>query len=411
MSRWRQLQRELIQKAVRGEKLGIVTEDIHSGRVYGTIYRKPNVSYSRGVLLAHCFSSNRYALGVLAERLVEYGFLCLSIDLPSHYQNPNPLSLSESSEAITEGVLLLKSYPGIRRVAVIGHSIGATAALFSNAGYNKQIETTVYGDWERISILMARQAAIIERASLASRESTDRQLMEVAQEIEALYVQLKTIIFSALAKGIKEHSVVTCYVFLAAPLHMRDTVPKILHMARHSIFKVLVNSYAAKRLIELNTNRPLVKEGYESGNPGKYVPEKDKSYLNIYFFKTKDTYEFFKYLLSMKEPIDFLQLIEKLAEFRRIGNAVNFFEYYQKKYIWFKPKLFVYGQKDRFLRPFVAANKASLDKYYKSCGNAQIYYGSFSHVISPDPNKHLQFMVANDDSVTEVILQFLDKHI
>ena len=87
MSRWSKIQKELIEKTIHGEKLGIIQENISSGRIHGTIYYKKGIRPSRGILLVHGFSGNRYGMGVLAERLAEYGFFCLSIDLPSHFLN------------------------------------------------------------------------------------------------------------------------------------------------------------------------------------------------------------------------------------------------------------------------------------------------------------------------------------
>ena len=47
---------------------------------------------------------------------------------------------------------------------------------------------------------------------------------------------------------------------------------------------------------------------------------------------------------------------------------VNFFEYYMKKYLLAKPKPFIYGMRDVFLRPFWASNKSRLENFYRKWG-------------------------------------------
>jgi esterase/lipase len=184
MGRWKKIQKELIQKALRGEKVDIVQENYSSGRVHGTIYYKKGVSSSRGILLVHGFSGNRYGMGILAERLAEYGFFCLSIDLPSHFLNLTRFTLGELSETITDGVLVLKNHFGIPRIAVIGHSMGAIGSLFSNAGYNTTIENSSFLLWEKMRLL------IDEEAELIKNNKDHNKIIELTNKIDSLYTEL-----------------------------------------------------------------------------------------------------------------------------------------------------------------------------------------------------------------------------
>ncbi len=419
MSKWRQIQRELMNKAIRGEKLGITQQNIAVGRIYGTVYRKPNVNYSKAVLLVHCLSTNRYAFGVLAERLVEYGILCLSIDLPSHYLNPNTFTLGEVSETITAGVLLIKKGLGIQRVAVIAHSIAAIGALFSNAGYNKEIEITLYGLWERIARLIAQQTAVVEGASLTSKQVTESRLQRLSLEIEEAYSQLKKVIFDSLAKGIREHSGVTCYIFLAAPLNLKNVIPGLrTFRVLPQQLRAVINSKPFKRMGEvLFLHHLSVWGGKKEGGQAEYKKEKEpdySGYFHLYFFKTKEAYEFLKYFLTMKEPADFFKLIQDIMRFKHRDDKVSFFEYYMKKYLLPKPKLFIYGKRDIFLRPFLFSNRERLERFYNSWGepdNIKIYYGQFSHIMMPNPKQQTGFLTIKDEAVTEQIMMFLDKYL
>lgn len=416
MSRWRQIQKELMAKAIRGEKLGIVQQDVAVGRIYGTIYRKPNTQYSKAALLVHCLSTNRYALGVLAKRLVEYGVLCLSIDLPSHYLNPNALTLGEISEAITESVLFLKNSLGVKRVAVIAHSIAALGALYAHSGYTKQIESYLDTTWKRLLGLFAEHSKVLESAPLSSGQLTEAKLNAISAEIEKAYDLLKQFIYRSLVAGINEHSGITCYVFLAAPLSMKNAVPGLsIFRNLPPQFRKLVNSSLSKRVAEVVfLHHRALAESRKEGNPGKYEPKKEPSYFHLYFFKTQEAYEFLRYFLNMKEPADFFQLIQSLIQFRHKENRINFFEYYLKKYLLAKPKLFIYGRRDIFLRPFWLHNRERLEDFYKKWGEAgsiKTWYGPFSHIMDADPKKQSTFLAVKDEAATEQIMTFLDGHL
>lgn len=390
--------------------------DVASGRVYGTVYYKPGVSYKRAALLVHCFSTNRYALGVLAERLVEYGIICLSIDLPSHYLNPNQMTLGEISETITDGVLYIKGVFGTQRVAVIAHSVAAVGALFANAGYNNEIEHYFDAIWKRITKLSEEHTAVLESSALSSRQLTESRLSEISMEFEKAYSNLKQLIYHSLVKGIKENFGVSCYIFLAAPLSVKKSYPgKLIFKNLPPKFKRIVNSPMAKRVIELLALHPLaVAGGYKEGNPGKWVPKKEPEYFHSYFFKTQDSYDFLKYFFTMKEPADFFELMVKIIKFAHKDDRVNFFEYYMRKYLLPKPKLFIYGIRDLFLRPFFGSNKERLENFYREWGypdNVEIMQGSFAHVMDADPKKHGKFLAIGDIGVTERIMRFLDKNL
>lgn len=398
MGRWRKIQKKLIEKSIHGEKLDIIQENISKGRVHGTIYYKKGIRYSRGILLVHAFTLNRHGMGVLAERLAEYGFFCLSIDLPSHFLNLTKFTFGELTETITEGVLLIKNHFGIRRVAVIGHSIGAIGSLFSNAGYNIDIEKNLYSIWEKLREMIYNQAILMKK------DKDSSEIIALNAKIDSSYTKLKELILYSLKKGIQEHSNVACYILLALPVNVKGAIPAM------SILKKLSHRWVKKVFENVWHNR-LVKQFYKEGNPVGYTPENKEEYFYWGFFKTKDTSEFLNFFLNMKEPIDFLTLIEQLIKFKHKDKMVSFFEYYQKKYLLLKPKMFIYGTKDLFLKPFLPFRKKRLERFYESCGNAEIHHGAFSHVMTNNPKQRFAAVVLKNDKVTELIIRFLDRNL
>ncbi len=398
MGKWREVQKGLIDDAIGGEKYDIIKKDVIIGKVHGTIYYKDRVKMSRGVLLVHGISDNRYVMSALAERLAEYGFFCLSIDLPSHFLNTNEFTLGELSQTITDGVLLVKKSFGVNKVAVIGHSIGAVGSLFSNAGYNIQIERTLYSTWENMKELIEKESNLI----LQDKDSNE--ILRLNQKIDSLYSELKQIILYSLKKGIQENSSVSCYILLAPPLNCKKAIPVM------GLLKRLDHKWA-KRIFEYLFHKPAIKQIYKEGNLIGYVSENKEDYIYWKFFKNKNISEFLIYFLNMKEPIDFLRLIEDLIKFKQKDDAVSFFEYYQKKYLLAKPKMFIYGTRDLYLRPFMPFGKMRLENFYESCGNSEIHHGVFSHIMMNDPNQQLTSIKLKNDRVTELIIRFLDKHL
>ena len=394
MSRWNKIQNELIEKALKAENSSVQQRDIGTGKVYGTLYFKQGVNRSRGVLLAGGISGNRYGLGVLAQRLADLGYFCLSIDLPSHYKNPNNFTVGELSEEITEAIRLMRDSYGVKRIAVVGHSLGAIGFLFSSAGYNKLIERNLPIIWNQIVRLVETESKLIKR-----RNKNPKEISRNVEEIERLYVDLKRLVLNSLKNGIRSTSVVTSYVLMAPPKSMKSIFPMVKLMRT-------VSEKATAKLMKEFVHKPAVKQIYKEGNIVDYQPSSDKN-LKWQFFKAHDTSEFFDYFLNVTEAPDFLKLIENLSRFRTSEGKVSFFKYYQKKYILSKPKLFIYGTRDFFLRTFSPFGRRGIERFYESCGNAEIFRGNFSHLIMEDPKQQLASVGVTNQAVTKKIIKFL----
>ena len=336
MGKWSKIQKKLIKRAIYGQKSDIHRENISAGRIHGTIYYK-NKDVHRGILLVPGIASNRFGMGVLADRLAECSFFCLSIDLPSHYLNVSKFTLGEMSETVTEGVSILRNRYGMKWIAVISHSFGGVGALFSNAGYTKEIEKHIYDTWN-LMIDYVRHIAWLEKKG--KRE----KVVFITQTIDTLYARMKEWIFYSLKKGMQENLNVACYVYLAPPQSAKNAIPGL------SLLRKLSHKWK-KIIVETLLHKPTLAHGKNEHDEIGFLKsaEDERKYVRWMFFRTDESAEFLEYMLSMKEPSDFLTLVENMAKFRHKDGMTNFFEYYQKKYLLAKPKLFIYGSRDLFL--------------------------------------------------------------
>ncbi len=118
------------------------------GGIHGTLHlphafaadgfreKRPREERPPVVMLMHGFASDRFILSVLARRLAEAGFAAFSFDVRGHGQNRRPFARSraraESFEADLAVVAdFLRASPLVdgSRLALVGHSMGASASL------------------------------------------------------------------------------------------------------------------------------------------------------------------------------------------------------------------------------------------------------------------------------------------
>ncbi|HUY39851.1 MAG TPA: alpha/beta fold hydrolase [Candidatus Binataceae bacterium] len=106
-----------------------------SGNPFFALQPLPPDKRRPAVLLVHGFSSDRALMSVLARRIARNGYACLTIDLRGHGHNRNPFARNFGSETLRQDLttavnfLRTSSYVDGSRIVVIGHSMGANAAL------------------------------------------------------------------------------------------------------------------------------------------------------------------------------------------------------------------------------------------------------------------------------------------
>ncbi len=347
---------------------------------------------------ARACSSSMASQGTVTDwpcwpRLAATGLPCLSIDLPSHFHDRRALTLGTVSEAVTEAGLWLASQT--REVFLLGHSLGALGVLFATAGFSRHVEGELYQCWEEL-------AASVEAAAALVRQRRFTELATETQRFEQSYERLKQVLFTAAAHGVKMHARTRGLTLLSAPASVKGSFPAI------SLLRHLPRRWV-KRVFEKLFHEPAVKQLMKEGNPGKYVPEKNPLFVNAQFFKTAEPYEFLNYILSMKEPGDFLQVLEAVSRFRHRSGKVTMVEYYLRR-LRRIPKLFVYGSYDFLLRPFLPWQRRRLEYLYASCGHAQIRRRKLSHILVKKPWQQMGFMAVTHDAVTKDILYFIARH-
>lgn len=107
-----------------------------SGNPFFAVQPPPPDKRRPAVLLVHGFASDRALMSVLARRIARNGYACLTIDLRGHGHNRNPFARDFGAAAglrqdLATAVNFLRtsSYVDGSRIVVIGHSMGAGAAL------------------------------------------------------------------------------------------------------------------------------------------------------------------------------------------------------------------------------------------------------------------------------------------
>ncbi|HIG98805.1 TPA: alpha/beta hydrolase [Candidatus Woesearchaeota archaeon] len=397
MSRWRDIQKGLIQQAIYGLKEQVLKENIQAGLVYGTIFYRKESNRKRWVVLVAGINNNRYTLSVLAERLASYGFMVLSIDPPSHYLNPNELKLGIYSQTVTEAVLLLKRNYGAHSVGVVGYSLGAIAALFSMVGYDLEVESRIYRLWEQM-------AELLERSAAGGFEMPNRY--QFLGQADRVFGEIKQLVLNALRKRIVDRSDGNCYVFIELPGNAKNFIPGL-----SCLRKVRIDW--TKKLIEVILHNPTVKIIQKAGNPVNYIETpQGPDEARWLFLTTRKLPELLEYLSKMKDPKDYLKLVEELSAFKNKDDAESFFGYYLKKYVWLKPKLFMYGKYDIILRPFLPGGRKRLEHYYTSCGNALVIRGDYSHMVSNQGRMITgAALTVTHEPTTAQIIRFLENNI
>ncbi|MBI2141589.1 hypothetical protein HYU16_04155 [Candidatus Woesearchaeota archaeon] len=397
MSVWLQRLKHQSRDVVFRKREDIRQEDIHAGRVYGTFYIKQGTSPNRGVLMLPGVSGSRHALGVLGQHLADAGFFALSIDLPLHNNNLNDrLTFGETSEIITEAVLLMRRQYGMTGVVVLAHSTSALAALFSAMGYNVAVEESVYKLWEYIYSMLAYIQLIV--AKFPTYNTTP-----LFENIEKAYGKIQTVVVTALKNGIASHTVIAGYILLAAPLHFKGAFPGICllrplpPLLRNRVFETLI------------IHKRIEKKHYKEGHEYPYVREQNPEYARWWALKTQHLDKLLEYIQQVREPKDFLKLMEDFASGEQ-DEHTNFFRYCQK-FLERKPKLFIYGKWDFYLRPFIPGKRKQIEQFYRSCTNAEIYYGDYSHIMRERAAHQVSTIGVTNPEVTERIMLFLDQHL
>jgi dienelactone hydrolase len=124
------------------------------------------------VVLVHGFSSDRVNMSGLARRLAVSGYAVLALDLPGHGENRNPFESGFGrpdafASDFAAAVDFLRSSPLVdgSHIAVIGHSMGAGAALdFATRDSGLDAAVMISGGWSTFGPQRAQNALFLVAA-------------------------------------------------------------------------------------------------------------------------------------------------------------------------------------------------------------------------------------------------------
>ncbi len=126
-----------------------------AGNAFYTQFPKPVAERPPAVVLIHGFMADRKIMSVLARRLAENGYAVLAIDVNGHGENRNPFNGGEAESNslradVKQAVDFLRESPLVdgSRIAVMGHSMGAGAALdYATNDPNLKGAVMISGGW------------------------------------------------------------------------------------------------------------------------------------------------------------------------------------------------------------------------------------------------------------------------
>jgi dienelactone hydrolase len=120
------------------------------------------------VLLVHGYTADRASMGVLARRLANAGYAVLAIDVRGHGANPRPFAQDPEGANLFEDLagaadwLRASSWVDGSRLAVMGHSMGAAAALrFAERDVGVDAAVMISGGWMLLGPLRPPNALFI----------------------------------------------------------------------------------------------------------------------------------------------------------------------------------------------------------------------------------------------------------
>jgi len=389
---------------------------VRSGLIAGLHFQRRDRHYYRGVVLVHNLTGTSERLRILAKRLAVYGFSVLAIDLPEHGMNDNRYSMGLASETILEAVEYLKTQFGVQKIAVIGHSLGAHAALFASFGYSRAIEIQLWELSKSLSNLLEEKWKVIGRLKRQERHLlnnpegllkferlVDAEIKHIHEGLDTHYADLKNLIYGALQNVYKQHASIACFVFLSMPKTLFKNPPGLgtLALIGHRPFKFMVERLSRSEFDDDQQFQHHAKWGS---------------------IHTDDLRQFVLYFVHMHTPEDYLKVIEHIAEFRRGDPLYKIFRDYLEV-IRNRPKLAMYGSTkliggDWIARPLMSLKLLtptirSLEHWYKCFGNVEIYHGNFSHSIISEDEADAATQTNNqvvNRAITEKIIRFLHGH-
>src|SRR3989344_2081327 len=315
---------------------------------------------NKGILLLGGNTASYRQYEPIIYRLVYDGYEVFTLDHPYHGLSADVREhMGFTSRSIYDAVRLMRQ-GGIVHVGLVGHSLGAIAALHALIGFDEAFEGYIINSCSSLLDTMRKMAG--KERSLVNLNETlkkNRPLTEddttLLQEIERLYShyeQFKINLYQSLQrtrfkleKGSSAVGIIDAMVLLAPPFSIQGAklAPEFLiGRAPNSLVKCLFNIYInLSAYFNLHHKKDFVP--YE--RPGFTSKDIEIVFLKIPF---SDIADFMRYLRATPNPFEIMSMIDFFATRRKVHGHADFFGYLRDRFVKRVPKLFLYGKEDEY---------------------------------------------------------------
>ena len=331
-------------------------KDFHVDEIAGTVYAKDFSSLpKKAILVIPGFHASRTLYDVFCKAVANEGYLAYVIDMPAHGDSGGiSFDIALTSEWLMKAMKIARGYFGVQEFGLVGHSTGSIAAMYALSGYNRTVEKKLYEVFYEYERFLEQEH---------SKEDNS-----VSQSAMVFYEQIIAIIFDSIKQGVinmknlmygGKVSFVAC---IAMPPRFQSQFPPALSRFINRIPKMLHGV-----LFDLLGNNAAKKASKDEKGISRFKKDKKYNGFELIYLRIPEVRPFMKYLASMKNPIDYMNLLNFFSEeskytehliSRLHGGKLNvadkkrgqFIRYFRDKYILGVPKVFMYGTNDAVLQ-------------------------------------------------------------
>ena len=347
----------------------------------------------------------------LIYRLVMEEYAVLVFNLPSQGSEGN-WRVGLMSTYIYKCVRYLRSRR-IKKVGVIGHSIGAVATVYALGGYNEQLENYTI---EEVTKYIKAIKLISGEISRIGKEQLDiakaiALLSDLYKGTEAYDTFKQQILEGVKATRFQDVSPgnigsIDCAVLLSTPESLQDAkmLPKFCYSMSERNLQIFLNGLLmVDKLCDfVLKRRPAV--DFKSQSAFKDFKQLQLAALKI---KRSEFPDFLKYINDVVNPFDFMSLLDYFSKYS------DFIRHYTQGLIKDVPKLFLYGKKDSINKPFI--KKGTLEKAYHTMigtSSKSISYEEIGHhMMHWDWGLRRRVYVVKSPQVLKDIINFVKSNI
>ena len=359
-------------EGIEREPLGFLNGELYVKKVNGQYPRK-------GIIVVPGTSRYYNQYEPLIFRLALEGYCVCAFELPSQ-GSEGAFRVGLMSTYIYACVRHLRS-KGAKEVGVVGHSIGAIATLFALGGYNEKLENYIINEASKyIKSLKATLGNVgklsekdLERIDVNKEATLLKSLDKGVQDYEDMKRNIVDAIKETRFADVSPGKIgrIGAVVLLAPPESIQGakTLPKSFYSLSHENMQLILNlslvfdkfvDFVLRRHAAIDFKLPSLSKKYEQ--------------MELVALKVKKSEfnDFLRYVQECENPFDFASLLDYLSK------RSDFIRYYTQKFIKDTPKLFLYGDLDPLLKPFI--KKGTLEKTYNIMIGATSFVQSYAGI-------------------------------